>query len=195
MTTYREQAWELSSGQYGYITTAEAAKLGVPSVELAKMAHWDLAHHPDDDGIGRLRRVAHGLYRFTGVPFTPHDQSYEAVARVGSGAHLTADAVLAFHNLALVNPRRIRVGTPRRVRPTLPPWIEMIRQTVPPEDLTSYELVRSTTVARAIRDCVPIVMGSRLHDAVDDAERQGLVRRREVANLHAFIDRPKGATT
>ncbi|MCU1400122.1 MAG: hypothetical protein JWN62_3231 [Acidimicrobiales bacterium] len=44
----------------------------------------------------------------------------EAVLRVGADAYLTHDAVLAFHELAQVNPRLIRVGTPRRVRARMP---------------------------------------------------------------------------
>ena len=178
--TYRQRAKELALGQYGYLTTADAEELGIPKNELVKMA-----------GRGDFRHVAHGLYRFEDIPSTPYDQFYEAVARVGAGAHLTGDAVLAFHNLALVNPRRIRVGTPRRVERRLPPWLEMVRQRIPLEDLTVYELVPSTTVARAIRDCVPIVMGDRLHAAVDEAVSQGLVRERDVQGLRDAINAPR----
>lgn len=87
--------------------------------------------------------VAYGLYRFEDVTHTAHDQFAEAVLRVGMGAHLTGDAVLAFHELALVVPRRIRVGTDRRVRANLPEWIHVVREELPEDDLTIYEGVRS----------------------------------------------------
>lgn len=38
MSTYREQLWELAIGQYGYVSTTEAGELGVPDVELRKIA-------------------------------------------------------------------------------------------------------------------------------------------------------------
>lgn len=172
MATYRNQLWELATGQYGYVTTTDAAELGVPDVELRKIA-----------ARGRIRRVGHGLYRFDDLPPTRTDQFYEAVARVGPDAHLTGDAVLAFHELALVNPRRIRVGTGRRVQRQLPEWIEVIRENVPAAALTAYELVASTTVAYALEQCLPILMEERLVDAVNKAERDGLITRREAARL------------
>ena len=95
-------------GQYGYITTDDAAKNDTPPVELAKLA-----------AVGRLRNVARGIYHFDDMPPTKFDQYFEAVLRVGKEAFLTGDAVLALHNLALVNPKRIRAGTTTRKRKNL----------------------------------------------------------------------------
>lgn len=162
--TYRRRAWELAIGQYGYATTADARALGIPVVELGKLA-----------ARGQIRHVAYGLYRFDELPPTHYDQFFEAVARVGGDAHLTGDAVLALHNLALVNPRQIRVGTTRRVRAKLPGWIKVVREMVDPDDLTRYELIPSTTVAHAIRACRGTVMSDRLLTAVNDARREGLI--------------------
>lgn len=176
MGTFREALWEIALGQDGFVTTADAAEAGVPGNELVKLARRG-------GGIGRLEHVARGLYRFPELPWTESAQPLEAVLRVGPDAHLTGDAVLNFHNLALVNPRRIRVGTPHRVRAKLPPWIEVIRETLPPEHRTVYEGVPSATVAHALAACMPIVMTDRMAQAIDDAERQGLIRRRDVAPL------------
>ncbi len=100
---------ELAAEQYGYVTTADAEDLDVPAVELRKLAQR-----------GGVEHVAHGLYRFEDVPHTGKDQFMEAVLRAGPGAYLAADAVLAFHDLGLVNPRRVRVGVDKRPRRTLP---------------------------------------------------------------------------
>jgi len=67
-------------------------------------------------------------------PSTSRDQFMEAVLRVGPKAYLTHDAVLALHNLGLVNPRRIRVGTPRRARPRLPDYVEVVQLRLDPFD-------------------------------------------------------------
>ncbi len=159
-------------GQYGYVTTADARALGIPVMELGKLA-----------ARGQIRHVSYGLYRFDELPPTRYDQFFEAVARVGSDAHLTGDAVLALHNLALVNPRQVRVGTPRRVRAKLPEWIKVVNERVEPENLTRYELIPSTTVAHAIRDCRGTVMSDRLLTAVDEARREGLVTAAEEREL------------
>ncbi len=115
----------------------------------------------------------------------------EAVLAVGEGAFLMADAVLALHDLALVNPTRLRVGTPRRVRITVPPTIEIIRAQVPPDDLTIYEAIPSTTVARALVDCIGIVMSERLIDAANEAADRGLLRRSEAGRVLQQLERTR----
>lgn len=170
--THRRALHDLALDQYGYVTPTDAATVGVPAIELRKIAQR-----------GGLDHVGYGLYRFADIPITEFDAFMEAVLRSGPDAHLTRDAVLALHGLALVNPRRIRVGSPHRVRRTLPDSIEVIREQVEPDDLTSYEGIPSTTVRRALLDCSDIVMIDRLVDATDEAGRRGLVPRHQLAAL------------
>lgn len=175
--TYRRQLWEFALDNYGYVTTQDARDLGVPPGELAKLA-----------ARSGLRSVSYGIYRFDDAPYSSRDQYFEAVLRVGAGAYLTRDAVLAMHDLALVNPRGIRVGLPRRTEARLPGWIEVVREQIPEQDLTNYERIPSVTVARALVDCRGIVMRERLLEALDDAVRQGLVRRRDRDRVESAIN-------
>ena len=154
ISTFRRKLRERALDQYGYITTRDAAALGIPGIEVVKIAER-----------GGLEHIAYGLYRFEDVPATDRDEFMEAVLRVGPGAFLMADAVLALHNLALVNPRRIRVGAPERVRAKLPDNIEAARLNVEPEALTRYEGIPATTVARALLDSQGLVMRERLIEA------------------------------
>lgn len=170
--TYRRRLRERALDQYGYVTTGDAAELHVPAVELRKIAHR-----------GGLDHVAYRLYRFDDIPRTGLDQYMEAVLRVGPGAYLTHDAVLAVHDLALVNPRRIRVGTPKRARTTLPPDVELVQRRLHPRDLTVYEGLPATTVRRALLDCQGIVMTERLVDAAREAARRGMLRRDQAATV------------
>ncbi len=170
--TYRRRLRDRALDQYGYLTTRDAEELEVPVVELRKVAHR-----------GGVEHVAYGLYRFDDIPQTGRDQFMEAVLRVGSDAYLSHDAVLALHNLGLVNPRRLRVGTPRRVRARLPAHIEVIERRLEPRDLTMYEGIPSATVARALLDCRGLVMGERLLDAAQQAARVGLLRKREAGRV------------
>ena len=175
--TYRRRLHELALDQYGYVTTRDAEELGVPAVELRKLAQR-----------GGLRNVAYGLYRFEDVPAGDHDQFMEAVLRAGPDAFLTRDAVLAFHELGLVNPRRIRVGTPGRVRAALPNFMEVVHERLRPEDRTAYEGIPSATVARALRDCKGVVMGDRLAEAFREAKRRGLLRKDDAARLATDLE-------
>jgi predicted transcriptional regulator of viral defense system len=170
--TYRRRLRDRALDQYGYVTTRDAEKLEVPVVELRKVAHR-----------GGVEHVAYGLYRFDDIPSTSRDQFMEAVLRVGPDAYLSHDAVLALHDLGLVNPRRLRVGTPRRVRGRLPAHIEVIQRHLEPRDLTMYEGIPSATVARALLDCRGLVMGERLLDAAQQAARVGLLRKREAGRV------------
>lgn len=175
--TYRDTLTDLAFDHHGLVTTHDARKLGIPVVELGKMA-----------ARGGLERIAYGVYRVPVVPVAEHDQYAEAVLRVGAGAYLTHDAVLALHGLGLVNPRRIRVGTHHRVRADLPLFIEVVRRADPPaEDLTVYESIRSTTVARAILDCRGMVMTDRLEQAVKDAVAAGLVSPRQASHVRKAL--------
>jgi predicted transcriptional regulator of viral defense system len=170
--TYRRRLRERALDQYGYVTTADADQLGVPPVELRKLA-----------GRGGLDHVAYGLYRFDDIPPTRWDDYMEAVLRVGRDAHLTGDAVLALHDLGLVNPRRIRVGTPHRVRGRIPDHIDVIHERLAAPDLTTYEGIPSATVARALLDCRGVVMTDRLTSAAQEATARGLLRRREARRV------------
>ena len=170
--TNRRRLYDRALDQYGYVTTGNAHDLGVPAVELRKITQR-----------GGVEHVAYGLYRFVDVPHTSRDQFMEAVLRVGPEAYLTHDAVLALHELGLVNPRRIRVGTPKRARPRLPEYIEVFQRQLNPDDLTIYEGIPCTTVARALIDCRGLVMGERLIDAAHEAARTGLLRKSEMSRI------------
>lgn len=172
MATYRDRAWDIAVGQHGYITTRDARENGIPAIELVKLA-----------ARGRLQHVARGIYRFEELPPTKFDQFYEAALRVGDDAVLMGDAVLALHDLALVNPRTIRVATPHRVRRELPEWVTVEQTIVPEDDVTMFEGIPMTTVARAMLDAQAYVMTDRLLDAIPTAIDEGLMNGREARKL------------
>jgi predicted transcriptional regulator of viral defense system len=177
MQTYRQRLWDVAVGQYGYVTTEDARALEIPVVELGKLA-----------ARGRLKRVSRSVYRFDELPIESCGQYLEAVLRVGRGARLVGDAVLSLHDLALVNPRRITVGTPHRNRSTLPEWLQVVRDDTPNSELVLHEGIPSVSVATAIRQCIGAVMAERLLAAVGEAECRGLLEQQEVAELSQAIE-------
>lgn len=173
---------ERALDRYGYVTTGDAREEGIDPAYLRLMVHR-----------GTIEHVGYGLYRFPQVPVTQHTHLMEAVLWVGEGAVLSHDSVLSMHGLANANPSIIRVTTSRRVRKSGPPSpIEIIRRTLPDEDLAVYDGIPSTTVARALLDCRELIMRSRLVEAAHEARREGLVRRRDLDALLAGLEADRG---
>jgi len=174
--TYRERLREVADENYGYVTTADLQPLGIPAVELRKLANR-----------GKLLHIRRGVYRFPGTHPTERDAFATALAAVGPDAYLVRDAVLALHGLAFVNPTKIRVATPRRVRHEVPDFVK-IEQTGPNTDqLKTYEGLRTTTVARAILDSRGLVLPERLEEALRDAREQGLVSKKEFQEVRKVM--------
>jgi predicted transcriptional regulator of viral defense system len=155
--------YEYAADRYGLITSSEAKMLGIPNVELVKLAHR-----------GKLRRLGHGVYRIAHYIPTIYDEYAEAVTLVGHGAAIYGESVLALHGLALVNPSVIHIATHDRVRKKLPAYIRIVH----PRTYFSaveYEGIPSQSVYDALISCRATVMKERLIVAVSDAERQGLI--------------------
>lgn len=169
---YRGLVRELALGEYGYITTKQAAEIGVPAVELRKLA-----------ARGALINVAYGIYRVPDAPASVFDQFAEALLRAGEGAYLRGDSVLALFGLADVNPRKIRVVVPKRTRAKMPAFMDVTKPPADAPNLTRYEGLLAMRVADAILDCRGRIERSRLVDAARDARKDGLVTRVEYAKL------------
>ncbi len=173
--TYRDLLKEVAEDNYGFITTADLAAIKVPAVEVRKLANR-----------GKLEHVRRGVYRFPNTRPTDRDGFAAALAEVGDGAFLICDAVLALHGLGLVNPNKIRVATPRRIRHQLPAYVAVERRDSD-GDVEIYEGLKTTTVARAILDCKGLVMTERLKDALGEAARRGLVTRQELKTVRKAL--------
>lgn len=160
---YRDVVREIALDHYGYVTTREAGEAGVPAVELPKLA-----------ARGGLENVAYGLYRVPDIPPTSFDQFAEALLRVGEGAYLHGESVLALFGLGDVNPRRIRVATRKRARPKLPAYVELtrVRGDAP---TTFYEGLASQPVADALLECRGRIETESLLAAAKQARAEGLL--------------------
>jgi predicted transcriptional regulator of viral defense system len=163
--TYRQDLWEVAATHNGVVTIAWATDMGVPAVEVRKLA-----------SRGFLRPFGQGVYTHRDVPSTPFTQPTIAVALAGPGGFLHRDAVLNLWGLGQLNPLKIKVATGRRVRRKLPAWMELShRSDVPPSDITEYEGIPSTTVSRAIDDIRGRISPDRWHSIVEDALARYLI--------------------
>jgi predicted transcriptional regulator of viral defense system len=162
---YRNDLWEVAAAHNGVVTITEAEDAGVPAVEMRKLA-----------ARGALRAYGQGVYTHRDVPTNPFTEPTIAVALAGDGAFLHRESVLDLLGLGQVNPPKVRVATRRRVRRTLPEWMELENRTdVPEEDLTRYEGIPATTVQRALKDMRSRMPPDRWEAVANEALRRDLI--------------------
>ena len=167
--------YEHAADNYGLITSSEAKTLGIPNVELAKLAFR-----------GRLQRLGHGVYKIKHYIPTSYDKYATALSFVGNGAAIYGESVLAMHGLALVNPNRIYVAVQSRIRKKLPPYIQIVHPKCALA-ITEYEGIPSQSVYDAIMACRHTIMTDRLLEAVNEAERQGLITYEEARTARSEL--------
>lgn len=174
--TYRRRLRELAFDTHGVVTTRHAEAVGVPAVELRKLA-----------ARGALAHLGHGVYRMLEAPSGRLDEFAEAVALAGEGAVLADESVLAALGLAQVNLRRIRVASPRRVRAKLPDTVEVVQRLIPDDERDYIEGIPAMTVEAAIRGAQGRVMTERLVDAARAAAARGLISPGQEARVIAGL--------
>jgi len=156
-----DQIREIAEENYGIVTAAEARDICPSGVELARWVKK-----------GWLEKRGWGVYRLSRFAPSEYDRYAEAVALCGTGV-VFGESVLALHNLALVNPGRIKVAVSSKVRRKLPDWIEIVSGGVTSSAV--YCGIPCQRLADAIIACKATVPRDRLKKAVDDAEKLGLV--------------------
>ncbi|OMH29290.1 hypothetical protein BKD30_00950 [Tersicoccus phoenicis] len=163
------------------LTTRQAEDVGVPAVEVRKLA-----------ARGALERVGYGTYRHKAVSADDWTALAGALGVVGENTYLEGDTVLALFDLALVNPSKARVGASHRYRGRPPADVVVSRRRVPDADLATYHGLRATTVRRALLDSVDHLLPGRVRDAVADGERRDLLTGAESAEiLNAVAERER----
>ena len=171
MTKFDDIIYEIASGNFGLITSAEAREAGLTNNELVQYARR-----------GRVERVGHGVYRLVQRVPEPNDDYALAVALVGPGAYLYGEAVLGMLGLCPTNPAYVHVATPRRPRRALPDRVRAVH--VPGGTAISvYDGIPCQHVADAIRAASAHMLPERLADAADRAREEGYLTRKEHAEI------------
>ena len=166
MTIYK-QLFEEAIGNYGIVTTKRAREMGIPIIELVKLAHR-----------GRLMRIGYGAYKL--VEYAPaadgRDMYANALAKVGEGAYLFGPSVLAFYGLCPTDPAHVYVGLPTKCRRKIEKAITVLDNR-PCEESAWHEGLCGQSVLAAIRSSEAMIMSDRLAAAVSEARRRGLIRK------------------
>lgn len=155
---------------FGLITSAEAAELGMSNAELVQ--------HADR---GKLVRVGRGVYRMPVWPFQREAPYAIAVKSAGEGAFLYGESVVALLELAPTDPAKMWIGVPKRTRRALGPGVNLVQaKGMSPVRL---EGVPCQPVVEAIEYAVVSMGWDRAMQAAEEALRRGYISESDKANL------------
>jgi predicted transcriptional regulator of viral defense system len=168
--TIRDKLWAVAVDQYGYVSALNARELGIPMVELGKLS-----------ARGKLTRVWQGVYRFPELPVSANDHFMEAVLWTRDPrAVLSHDTALDVHELSDINPDKVHVTIPKRVkklrRQQEPSTLVVHYEDLAPEQVDWWEQIPTVTVATAIDQCIRTqVRPDLVLQAIDAARRTGRI--------------------
>jgi predicted transcriptional regulator of viral defense system len=153
--------------QHGLITPADALAVGGTRMGLVTL-----------ERRGIIERLAHGVYRISELAGDRLEQHQEALLRFPT-AVLSHDTALDLHELCNINPARIHVTVPcrLRVRKKVPSWLVLHRRDLDERETAWHEGLAIVTPARAILDGIETNVGQRFIDeALEAARRENLLR-------------------
>lgn len=164
---------EVTAYQWGMVTSAQAAMLGVTRLDLSRLA-----------ADGQLDRVSHGVYRHAGAPAGVHADLQAAwlstepktmgAARIrdaASGVVVAAESAAHLHGIGDFRPLRHEFVSPSR-RQSQRSTIRYRQRTLDPHDVTLVDGLPVMTMERTLADLVEEVGDlSLVADALRDASR------------------------
>jgi hypothetical protein len=181
MVSYLDRLLEHSKEFDGLITVAVARELGIPIVELRKLAQR-----------GKLTRIGRGVYRTQFGRFE-HSSGYrEALALVGPESFLYGDSALSFLKVGVFSSRKYLVATSRRVRKKLPIEISLKKvRDISVYDVVELDYVRTQSAYSALTEKILTTEPERILDALRDAVDQGHVSSEQAIALRESIQSQK----
>jgi len=171
---------EIALDQHGFVTTAQAVREGIPSIELVKMF-----------SRGRIARVARGVYRVPHMPQSRVDQFQ--LARLWTGndnAVISHESALELWEVGDLIPQRIHVTLPRSSR---------IRRNGGDDYVVHYADIDSSDVrwvdgipVVSIEVAIQQVIGDDLptafiNSALDEAENKNFLSTKDVVGLRSEL--------
>ena len=173
--SYRKRIYGLIGDNNGLVNIDMAAAVGVPAVELRKLAQR-----------GALERVGRGLYRIPFAPVNKFEQVLIAMSNVGEEAVLVSTSVLALLEIGLEMPPKLLIGTTKRIRKELPPVIKL--SSVTPKQTQVIKGVTCQSVFEILSDRARTARKDRVQGELDDALRLGFIDNEEFIQLAAILN-------
>ncbi|MEX1165059.1 MAG: type IV toxin-antitoxin system AbiEi family antitoxin domain-containing protein [Nitriliruptor sp.] len=168
MPTSLDALYLFAERRAGYVTTAQAAEVGLSRQQLSYLAR-----------TGSLERVAQGIYRLRRFPAQRFEDVIVACLWAGEDTVASHDTALAVYELTDAMPTTIHVSVPRPFRGRRP-GVTVHTAPLGDGERTERAGVPVTTVERTIAD-VLVHSGAELaRPAAEQALERGLVTRRRL---------------
>lgn len=176
----RLQLANLASQQGGYFTARQAISVGYSS----RLQH----HHA---ATGNWRRIERGIYRLPAMPAGRNEGFIRASLWSGGQGVVSHESALAFYEISDVMPASIHLTVQKTFRKRRE-GIVLHRGLLTPESVREEQGFLVTTPLRTIADAADSnVAQEHLDHAVEDALKEGLVRRKTLVDL--ALDLPNAA--
>lgn len=170
--------------QHGMFLVEQAVEAGVGAAQVRGMA-----------ARGVLERRAQGVYRISSMPLTEHTEFMEAVLWARGRGTIAGDSALLLHDLADVNPRKIRIAVPRNYVPRKQhgELYVVVTETLTPDEVDEAEGIPVAAPKVAIRQAIDQGLGADLiEQAIARAQARELIGTETAARLRvALYDRSK----
>lgn len=183
----KDDLWEVALDQHGFVTTADARDLDLPTYTLKLLGQR-----------GILERRGHGVYRFVRFPVSAADEYQEAVLWTGQReAALSHETALDRLDLSDVNPDHIDVTVPdgSRIRRQGGDGIRLHEENLEPDEVTWWEGVRCVTERTAIRQVIAArhTQAHLIRQAIETARARGRISAADAAHFNEQIGVGSGA--
>jgi predicted transcriptional regulator of viral defense system len=177
-TRYKQLAARAAQN-HGYVTSEDAREMGVPIGTLNALARR-----------GQLDRVERGIYRVPLIPSGRLDQYLLATLWPDGRGLISHESALDLYGISDVNPAKLHITVPKayRTHRTVPALYVVHREDLSSQDQAEVEGVPVVSAAKAIRQAHERhLRHSLIRQAIDDAEREGWVRRRQADELRSEL--------
>lgn len=181
---------DLSIGQWGLVTTAQASAHGVRRIELTRVAER-----------GLVRRVRYGVYAMPGAvadhleeiraewlatnpslrPAQRREESDPIVVSHESAARVYGVGSVTAH-------RGVHLTSPRRLRPSVTTAMQPHQADLHPREFTWIDGLPVTSIRRTLEDLTQTWEQQHIHAATVDAIRLGLLPASDITRSSVLLD-------
>ena len=163
------ELYQIAEDQAGYFSLQQARQLGLQRNQVYR-----------DIERGKLIKAGYGVYRFVQFPASNFEEIHRALLRAGKNAVVGFQSALYVYELSDIIPDEIHLILP----PTASRRRESIRVhtiQLKPDDITSFEGLPITTVAKTIIDCAFANVGDEeVRLAIYQSLRRGMTTKEKI---------------
>jgi predicted transcriptional regulator of viral defense system len=178
---YYSNLYEIAESQAGYFTTQQALDSGFSRPNLFYLTKR-----------GKFNRISQGVYRIALFPNSRIDDLFLTLVSSGPNSVISHETALSFYELSDAMPGEIHITFPR-TSSRRRKGIRYHTKKITNKEITSYQGLRVTTVARTIIDLIesgfePV----QLMKAVNQAVQRGMMTKENL--IHAAVKKGKMVT-